>query len=144
MAHLERQAGALVEMQGKIRDQLRRLQVEEQYLKKKLEAAPIEEDDIERPGVPMEVDFPADSKRGKRKTPTPTVVEPVAKIVAKKSVLSVKEEEDEEDEEEEEELPPSLRTGIGASYRGEDDDNYDDDDEDDAFAEMRKILASKR
>lgn len=137
LQHLERQADALSKMRAKIRDQLRRLQIEERYLKKKFNAASIEVDDIESPAptsASMDVDAPLPPEDHT------IVTKPV--IQAKNSRLLVREEEEEEEDDDEEvELPPSLRGMQSNSYANDDDD---DEEEDATMSQVRMILASQR
>lgn len=139
LEHLERQADTLVQMQGKIRDQIRRLQVEERYLKKKLSATPLEADDIEAPSTtPIIADEPA-PKPKPFPAPRPKVTQPPPKPDA--LLLD----DSEEEEEDEDELPPSLQNRSSAMDFDAFDYEEEDDDEDvDAMAEMRRILASRR
>lgn len=126
-------------MQAKIKDQIRRLQVEETFLKKKLHAAPLEDDNIEAPSSPstaMDVDSATPSKLYKPKpAPKPKITKPV---------LPPPESSDEEEEEDDEDLPPSLQN-RNHSYNNAmmDEDDFEDDD-DDAMDQVRRILQAHR
>lgn len=138
LQHLERQERALQDMQAKIKDQIRRLQVEETFLKKKLHAAPLEDDNIEAPSSPstaMDVDSATPSKLYKPKpAPKPKITKPVLPP----------ESSDEEEEEDDEDLPPSLQN-RNHSYNNAmmDEDDFEDDD-DDAMDQVRRILQAHR
>lgn len=137
LQHLERQAEALTNMSAKIRDQLRRLQIEERYLKKKLSAAPLEVADIESPA-------PTRSSMDVDVVPVPenvTTTQKTTQDAKKTSLLVPQEEEDEEDEDEEIQLPASLRGMRSDSYM--DDDDEEDEDEDATMSQVRMILASQ-
>jgi len=136
LQHLERQAEALTNMSAKIRDQLRRLQIEERYLKKKLSAAPLEVSDIESPAptrLSMDVDV----------APVPENVTMTQKTTqdAKKTSLLVPQEEEDEEDDDEVQLPASLRGMRSDSYM--DDDDEEDEDEDATMSQVRMILASQ-
>jgi hypothetical protein len=139
LQHLQRQGKAIQDMQNKIRDQIRRLQVEESYLKKKLNAAPLEVDDIESP-APVPIAMDVDPKT----TPKPSIIPRASKPKVTKSVLAPPDSSDEEEDNEEVDLPPSLRNAsnpTGSYFM--DEDNYEDDD-DDAMDEVRRILQAHR
>lgn len=137
ISHLERQAEAITKMQTKIRDQLRRLQIEETFLKKKLSATPINNEEPEqseeqiptpvKPAIHHDSSIPADS---------------MSTTDAKKD-MDVDEDEDFSIEEmEDEDITDFLK-----SYRSsnkEDDEMYSSEEEDEnATLEIKRILASK-
>lgn len=147
LQHLERQAEAIKAMRDKIRDQLRRCQADELYLKKKLAAAPLTTENAtkQESSAAMEVDAPVIVE------PEPaTPKKPKEKPVAPTLPSSDDEEDDEEEEEIDlEELPPSvraLRRKPASSSYGDIYDDYDDDEDEDDYAskEMRRILHSNR
>jgi len=137
LQHLERQADALGKMHAKIRDQLRRLQIEERYLKKKLSATQIEPEDIESPApVSAFMDVDVVSPPKEHPPPSKPTVSP-----KETSVPAPEEEEEEEEDDDGAVLPPSLRSMRSTTYLEDDDE---DDDEDVAMDQVRMILASQR
>ena len=137
LQHLERQAEALNAMRAKIRDQLTRCQVEEQFMKKKLSMAPLHrDDDLMDSPASMDVDLPTTM-------PIPSIPTLQKNIETKKALEIPSDDEEDEEDDEFEPLPDSLKQSL-YGRDSDDEDDFEDDDDDYASMEMRRILASKR
>ena len=138
ISRLEHQASAIETMQEKIRQQLTRLQVEEQYLLNVLKSAPaLEEDGLCSPSSPL-----ASSTSMK----IPQLVVPTPDFYSKSLKEINLDQLEGEESFEEEELPPSLQQARLWNHQKYDmnlDENYSEEEDEEATQEMRRIIGSQ-